>query len=108
RDRVRLVAVAMFEAFVDDLEWADGRWQVRGDPAQGRTLAEIAMAAHSSLDLPEGVLGHLDVDTVYNPPNLTYPSGAYICVVDVGFGTGVVQVRRFVAVDDCGVRINPM
>jgi carbon-monoxide dehydrogenase large subunit len=108
RERARLVAAAMLEASPDDLEWADGRWQVRGDPAQGKTLPEIAMAAHSSLDLPEGVLGHLDADTVYNPPNLTYPYGAYICVVDVDPGTGVVQVRRFVAVDDCGVRINPM
>ena len=45
---------------------------------------------------------------VYNPPNLTYPFGAYICVVDVDPGTGQVKVRRFIAVDDCGVRINPM
>jgi aerobic carbon-monoxide dehydrogenase large subunit len=108
RERARIVAAAMLEASAGDLEWADGRWQVRGDPAQGKTLAEIAMAAHSALDLPEGVLGHLDADTVYNPPNLTYPYGAYICVVDVDPGTGVVKVRRFVAVDDCGVRINPM
>jgi carbon-monoxide dehydrogenase large subunit len=108
RERARIVAAAMLEASAGDLEWTGGRWQVRGDPDQGRTLAEIAMAAHSSLDLPEGVLGHLDADTVYNPPNLTYPYGAYICVVDVDPGTGVVQVRRFVAVDDCGVRINPM
>jgi carbon-monoxide dehydrogenase large subunit len=108
RERARIVAAAMLEASADDLEWTGGRWQVRGDPDQGRTLAEIAMAAHSSLDLPEGVLGHLDSGTVYNPPNLTYPYGAYICVVDVDPGTGVVQVRRFVAVDDCGVRINPM
>jgi carbon-monoxide dehydrogenase large subunit len=108
RERARLVAAAMLEASADDLEWTGGRWQVRGDPAQGKTLAEIAMAAHSSLDLPEGVIGHLDADTVYNPPNLTYPYGAYICVVDVDPGTGVVQVRRFMAVDDCGVRINPM
>ena len=66
------------------------------------------MAAHSALELPDGVEGHLDADTVYNPPNLTYPFGAYICVVDVDPGTGEVQVRRFIAVDDCGVRINPM
>ena len=108
RERARLVAAAMLEASASDLEWAGGRWQVRGDPAQGKTLAEIAMAAHSALELPEGVLGHLSADTVYNPPNLTYPYGAYICVVDVDPGTGVVKVRRFVAVDDCGVRVNPM
>jgi len=108
RDRARIVAAAMLEASAADLEWADGRWQVRGDPTQGKTLAEIAMAAHSSLDLPDGVLGHLDAGAVYNPPNLTFPYGAYICVVDVDPGTGAVKVRRFVAVDDCGVRINPM
>lgn len=65
------------------------------------------MAAHSSLELPDGVEGHLDATCVYNPPNLTYPFGAYICVVDVDPGTGKVHVRRFIAVDDCGVRINP-
>ncbi|MGR6920937.1 aerobic carbon-monoxide dehydrogenase large subunit [[Actinomadura] parvosata] len=108
RDRAKIVAAAMLEASPDDLEWADGRWSVVGDPSTGKSLAEIALAAHSNLELPEGVEGHLDAVTVYNPPNLTYPFGAYICVVDVDPGTGQVRVRRFVAVDDCGVRINPM
>jgi carbon-monoxide dehydrogenase large subunit len=108
RERARIVAAAMLEAAAEDLEWADGRWQVRGDPDKGKNIAEIAMAAHSGLELPDGVEGHLDATTVYNPPNLTYPFGAYICVVDVDPGTGRVRVRRFIAVDDCGVRINPM
>jgi aerobic carbon-monoxide dehydrogenase large subunit len=108
RERARIVASAMLEVSPDDLEWADGRWQVRGDPEKGCGIAEIAMAAHGSLELPEGVEGHLDAETVYNPPNLTHPFGAYICVTDVDPGTGQVQVRRFIAVDDCGVRINPM
>lgn len=108
RDRAKIVAAAMLEASPDDLEWADGRWSVVGDPSTGKSLAEIALAAHSNLELPDGVEGHLDAVTVYNPPNLTYPFGAYICVVDVDPGTGQVKVRRFVAVDDCGVRINPM
>jgi carbon-monoxide dehydrogenase large subunit len=108
RERARIVASAMLEVSPDDLEWEKGRWFVRGDPEAGRTIQEIALAAHSSLELPEGVEGHLDATTVYNPPNLTYPFGAYLCVVDVDPGTGQVAVRRFVAVDDCGVRINPM
>ncbi|MGN9906744.1 aerobic carbon-monoxide dehydrogenase large subunit [Phytohabitans sp. LJ34] len=108
RERAKQVASAMLEVDPGDLEWEKGRWYVRGDASQGRTIQEIALAAHSSLELPEGVEGHLDATTVYNPPNLTFPFGAYICVVDVDPGTGQVKVRRFVAVDDCGVRINPM
>jgi aerobic carbon-monoxide dehydrogenase large subunit len=108
RERARLVAAAMLEMSADDLEWADGKWRVRGDPEQALGLAEIAMAAHSSLALPDGVEGHLDASAVYNPPNLTFPFGAYICVTDVDPSTGEVKVRRFIAVDDCGVRINPM
>ncbi|MEU1708662.1 aerobic carbon-monoxide dehydrogenase large subunit [Streptomyces sp. NPDC005706] len=107
RERARIVASAMLEVSPDDLEWEKGRWFVTGDPDQGRTMAEIALAAHSSLELPEGVEGHLDASCVYNPPNLTFPFGAYICVADVDAGTGQVKVRRFVAVDDCGNRINP-
>ncbi len=108
RDKARIVAAAALECSADDLEWELGRWQVKGDPEQGKTIQEIAMLAHSSLELPEGVEGHLDASAVYNPPNLTYPFGAYICVVDLDAGTGQVKVRRFIAVDDCGPRINPM
>ena len=108
RERAKLVAAAMLEVSPDDLEWSGDWWEVRGDPDQGKTIQEIALAAHSNLELPEGVEGHLDATTVYNPPNLTYPFGAYVCVADVDPDTGQVKVRRFLAVDDCGVRINPM
>jgi carbon-monoxide dehydrogenase large subunit len=108
RERAKIVAAAALECSADDLEWVLGRWQVKGDPDQGKTIQEIALLAHSSLELPEGVEGHLDATAVYNPPNLTYPFGAYIAVVDIDPGTGHTKVRRFIAVDDCGPRINPM
>jgi aerobic carbon-monoxide dehydrogenase large subunit len=108
RDKARLIAAAMLEARPEDLEWEKGRWFVKGDPEQGKTIAEIAMAAHGTLTLPEGVDGNLDAEVTYDPPNLTFPFGAYICVVDVDAGTGMVKVRRFVAIDDCGTRINEM
>ena len=112
REKAKIIAAAALEVGAGDLEWqvtnAGGRWQVKGDPEQGRTIAEIAMLSHGTLTLPDGVEGHLDASVVYDPPNLTYPFGAYICVTDVDPGTGVVKVRRFIAVDDCGTRINPM
>ena len=98
----RLIAAACWRP-PDDLEWEKGRWFVKGDPEQGKTIQEIAMAAHGAVTCPRASRaprGH----RVYNPPNLTFPFGAYICVVDVDPGTGEVKVRRFIAVDDCGVR----
>jgi aerobic carbon-monoxide dehydrogenase large subunit len=108
RDRARIVAAAMLEASSDDLEWEKGRWFVKGDPEKGATIQEIAMAARGSVELPPGVEAGPDAETVYDPPNLTFPYGAYICVVDIDPGTAKVRIRRFVAVDDCGTRINPM
>jgi carbon-monoxide dehydrogenase large subunit len=108
RDRARLVAAAMLEVAPADLAWERGRWYVKGDPEQGVTIQEIAMAARGSVALPEGIEGGLDAETVYDPPNLTFPFGAYVCVVDIDPGTAKVTVRRFIAVDDCGTQINPM
>jgi carbon-monoxide dehydrogenase large subunit len=102
RERAKIVAAAMMEVSTDDLDWEKGRFFVKGDHEKGKTIQEIALAAHSSLELPEGIEGHLDATTVYNPPNLTYPFGAYICVVDVDPGTGVVKVRRFIASTTAG------
>jgi len=108
RERARIVAAAMLEASPDDLEWEKGRWMVKGDPEKGATIQEIAMAARGSVELPAGVETGLDAETVYDPPNLTFPYGAYICVVEIDPGTAKVRITRFVAVDDCGTRINPM
>ena len=111
RERARIVASAMLEVAPEDLEWEKGppaRWVVVGDPEQGATIPEIAMAARGPIELPGGVEAGLDAEAVYDPPNLTFPFGAYVCVVDLDPGTAAVRVRRFIAVDDCGTRINPM
>jgi aerobic carbon-monoxide dehydrogenase large subunit len=108
RDKARIIASGMLEVSVADLDWDKGRFVVKGDPEASVTIQDVAMKAHGAGDLPQGIEGGLEAQICYNPENLTYPFGAYICVVDVDPGTGHVTVRRFVAVDDCGTRINPM
>jgi carbon-monoxide dehydrogenase large subunit len=108
RDKAQIIASAMLEVSVADLDWEKGKFQVKGDPGKSVTIQEIAMRAHGAGDLPDGIEGGLEAQICYNPSNLTYPHGAYICVVDIDPGTAQVKVRRFIAVDDCGTRINPM
>jgi carbon-monoxide dehydrogenase large subunit len=108
RDKARLIAATMLETRPEDLAWEKGRWFVRGDPEKGALIEDIASRAYSGAPMPAGLEGGLDAQSMYDPPNLTYPYGAYIAVVDVDPETGYVHCRRFIAVDDCGVRINPM
>ena len=108
RDRARLIAATMLETRPEDLAWEKGRWYVKGDPEKGAMIEEIAVRAYSGEQMPAEMEGGLDAQVIYDPPNLTYPYGAYIAVVDIDPDTAQVTVRRFIAVDDCGVRINPM
>ena len=108
RDKARLIAATMLETRPEDLAWEKGRWYVKGDPEKGAMIEEIGEHAYSGEPMPEGMEGGLDAQVIYDPPNLTYPYGAYIAVVDIDPDTAQVTVRRFIAVDDCGVRINPM
>jgi aerobic carbon-monoxide dehydrogenase large subunit len=108
RDKAQIIASGMLEVSVADIEYESGTFRVKGDPEKSVTIQDVAMKAHGAGDLPEGVEGGLEAQICYNPENLTYPFGAYICVVDVDPGTAEVKVRRFIAVDDCGTQINPM
>jgi carbon-monoxide dehydrogenase large subunit len=108
RDKARLIAATMLETRPEDLAWEKGRWYVKGDPEKGALIEDIASRAYSGAPMPAGLEGGLDAQVIYDPPNLTYPYGAYISVVDLDRETGHAVVRRLIAVDDCGVRINPM
>jgi aerobic carbon-monoxide dehydrogenase large subunit len=106
RDKAKKIAAHLLEANEDDLEWENGRFFVKGSPDRGKTIGEIAFAAYTNH--PAGMEAGLEAVDYYDPPNLTFPFGSYICVVDIDKATGEVKVRRFVAVDDCGNIINPM
>ena len=106
RAKAQMIAAYLLEVHEDDLEWDADRFQVKGNPERVKTMAEIAFAAYNQA-IP-GLEPGLEAVSYYDPPNMTYPFGAYVCVVDVDVDTGVTEVRRFYALDDCGTRINPM
>jgi len=106
RDKARKLAAHLLEASEDDLEWEPGKFSVKGSPDRFKTIQEIAFAAYTNH--PQGMEAGLEAVDYYDPPNLTFPFGSYICVVDIDKGTGRVHIRRFVAIDDCGNIINPM
>jgi len=104
--KAKKIAAHLLEVGEDDLEWTIDRFQVKGSSDQAKTIQEIAFAAYTNH--PQGMEAGLEAVDYYDPPNLTFPFGSYICVVDIDKGTGEVKIRRFVAVDDCGHIINPL
>src|SRR3989440_2725091 len=106
REKARTIAAHLLEASEDDLDWEPGKFVVKGAPDRGVTIQDVALAAYTNY--PDGTEPGLEGVHYYDPPNLTYPFGSYVVVVDVDEETGVWKVRRMVAVDDCGTRINPM
>jgi carbon-monoxide dehydrogenase large subunit len=106
RAKAKKIAAWLLEASEEDLEWETGKFFVKGAPQKAKTIQEIAFAAYTNH--PPGMEAGLEAVDYYDPPNLTFPFGSYICVVDIDSGTGEVKIRRFLAVDDCGNIINPM
>jgi carbon-monoxide dehydrogenase large subunit len=106
REKATKIAAHLLEAAEGDIEFDAGKFSVRGSPDQAVTIQDVALAAYTNL--PEGMEAGLEGVHYYDPPNMTYPFGSYVVVVDLDTETGQWKVRRMVAVDDCGVRINPM
>jgi aerobic carbon-monoxide dehydrogenase large subunit len=106
RDKARKIAAYLLEVSEDDLEWEPGKFSVKGVPEKSKTIQELVFAAYTNH--PQGMEAGFEATHYYDPPNLTFPSGAYICVVDIDKETCEIKVRRFVAIDDCGNIINPM
>ncbi|HET7383806.1 MAG TPA: molybdopterin cofactor-binding domain-containing protein, partial [Pseudolabrys sp.] len=104
--KAQMIAAYMLEVHDDDLDWDVDRFRVKGNPERFKTMTELAWAAYH--EVPPGMEPGLEAINYYDPPNFTFPFGAYICVVDVDVDTGSTKVRRFYALDDCGTRINPM
>jgi carbon-monoxide dehydrogenase large subunit len=107
-EKARVIAASMLEVADTDLEWAPGRWSVRGDPDKGATIAEIALATFAAHALPDGVEPTIDADATYDPDNFSFPHGTHLCAAEVDTETGFVTIRSYVCVDDIGLVVNPL
>ncbi len=107
-DKAKKIAAHLLEAAPDDIELRDGRYQVKGSPDKGLTLADISLAAYVPENIPDGMEPGLDETNFYDPENFVFPFGAHAAIVEVDAETGKVDLKRYVCVDDCGPAINPM
>lgn len=108
RDKAKIIAAHLLEAAVEDMDYDDGKFFVKGAPDSGKTIQDIALMANVAWNMPEGVEAGLEATSFYDPPNFVFPYGAHLAVVEVDPETGHVDLKRYVAVDDCGPQINPM
>ena len=105
--KARTIVSHQLEVAEEDVEFAEGRFGVKGSPERGMTIQETAFAAWAAHNLPDGMEPGLDESYVYDPPNFSWPSGAHVAVVEIDTETGDTGLHRYVAVDDVGTVINP-
>ncbi len=108
KDKATTLAAHLLEADAADIEYDDGKFFVKGSPDEHKTIQDIALMANVAWDMPEGMDPGLEASAFYDPPNFTYPFGTHIAVVELDATTGQIELKKYVAVDDCGVQINPM
>jgi carbon-monoxide dehydrogenase large subunit len=108
KDKARVLAAHELEVAEDDLEFEAGSFHVKGAPDRARTIMDLAVSAWHAHALPAGFEPNLEATAVWDPPNFTWPAGTHVCIVEVDIETGATDIQRYVAVDDCGVVINPM
>jgi carbon-monoxide dehydrogenase large subunit len=108
KEKAKLVAAHLLEAAVEDMDYADGRFFVKGSPDKAKTIQDIALMANVAWNMPPGIESGLEASMFYDPPNFTYPFGSHLALVEIDRETGHVDLKRYVAIDDCGPQINPV
>jgi carbon-monoxide dehydrogenase large subunit len=108
KEKAKLLTSHLLEAAVEDIDYAEGKFFVKGFPDRHKTIQEISLLANVAWNLPEGMEAGLEATSFYDPPNFVFPFGAHVAVVEVDPETGHVDLKRYVAVDDCGPQINPV
>jgi aerobic carbon-monoxide dehydrogenase large subunit len=108
KEKARIVTAHLLEAAVEDIDYADGKFFVKGSPGKFKTIQDVALMANVAWNYPKGLEPGLEASAFFDPPNFVYPFGSHIAVVRIDTETGEVKLDRYVAVDDCGRVINPM
>jgi carbon-monoxide dehydrogenase large subunit len=108
REKVLRIGAHLLEVAPDDVEYRDGKVQVKGAPEQAKAFGDITLQAWLGSNLPSGEEPGLEASTFFDPPDCTFPFGTHAAVVEIDPETGQVNLRRYVAVDDVGPVINPM
>jgi aerobic carbon-monoxide dehydrogenase large subunit len=108
RAKAQQIAAHILEAAEEDIVLENGQYQVRGVPSKGLTLAQIADRAYTT-NLPENIASGLEATDFYRPHgDGVYPFGAHVVVVEIERETGIVHLRDYTSVEDCGPRISPI
>ncbi|HET7466531.1 MAG TPA: molybdopterin cofactor-binding domain-containing protein [Candidatus Dormibacteraeota bacterium] len=106
-DKGKKIAAHLLEAAEEDIVFEHGSFHVKGSPDKAKAFGEVAFASYGT-GLPEGVEQGLEATAYFDPPNLVWPFGAHVAVVEIDAETGNAKLEKYVAVDDCGNIINPM
>ena len=107
-EKARRIAAHLLEASEGDLDFEAGSFQVKGSPGSSVSMTDIALAAFTAHNLPDGMEPSLDSDATFDPVNFSFPHGTHLCAVEVDTETGFVTIPKYVCVDDCGNPINPL
>ncbi len=110
RAKILKIAAHQLEVAVEDLVYDrdNGKIYVKGSPDKAKTFGEMAFAAYTAHNLPEGLEPGLEEDTYYDPANFTFPNSIHIAQVEIDPDTGQVTLQGYTAVDDVGKVINPL
>jgi aerobic carbon-monoxide dehydrogenase large subunit len=108
RERICAIAAHKLEAAPEDIELAGGRASVRGTPAVGLALGELAAAAYfEPHTLPPGTPAGLEATARYTASGSIFVNATHVCTCEVDVDTGRVTLLRYIVSEDCGPMINP-
>ena len=108
REKAIKLAAHLLEAAPADVVFEGGKLFVKGVPEKSKAFGEIVFQTYLAANLPEGMEPGLEATVYHDPSNFTFPFGTHVSEVEIDPETGTTIIERYVAVDDCGVQVNPM